>query len=187
MKILPRIKTICSKLGIGERLLFARYPYMHNPIQVKCMLDLAVETSNVEGSYVEVGCAYGASTVLLMKTFDTLGIDRPGFALDTFEGFTQSHSDYDIDILGKDPSLRGYFQNNSDAWMRATLRVSNIRNVEVVKTDATIFDFDRCGAIAFALLDVDLYSPIIDIFPKLYERLSPGGVIVCDDCAEHNL
>jgi predicted O-methyltransferase YrrM len=67
--------------------------------------------------------------------------------------------------------------------MRATLRVSGIDNVRVIKCDATEFNFDECGEISFALLDVDLYQPIADILPKLYSRLAPGGIIVVDDCA----
>ena len=36
--------------------------------------------------------------------------------------------------------------------------------------------------ISFALVDVDLYKPTAAALPKIWERLSPGGVIVVDDC-----
>jgi hypothetical protein len=32
------------------------------------------------------------------------------------------------------------------------------------------------------LIDVDLYKPISAILPKVYNELTPGGVIVVDDC-----
>ena len=54
--------------------------------------------------------------------------------------------------------------------------------VEIVKGDATKFDFDSIPKIAFALLDVDLYEPIANILPKLYDKLAPGGIVVVDDC-----
>jgi macrocin-O-methyltransferase TylF-like protien len=37
------------------------------------------------------------------------------------------------------------------------------------------------GPIAFALLDGDLYVPVAAILPKLYENLSPEGIILVDD------
>lgn len=94
-----------------------------------------------------------------------------------------SHAEYDIEHLGVDASLTKDFCSNSIEWMRATLEIASIQDVTVVKSDATQFDFDRCSPIALALLDVDLYQPIYDILPKLYKRLSSGGVIIVDDCA----
>ena len=33
-----------------------------------------------------------------------------------------------------------------------------------------------------ALLDVDLYRPILAVLDALYDRLPPGAIIVVDDC-----
>lgn len=182
MNLKKEIKTFCAKAGIWRKDLFGRWPYMHTPLQVAKLVELAVETRHIPGNYVEVGCAYGASTVLLMKTFDELSVARKGYALDTFDGFVESHASYDIETLGKNPSLRKSFRNNDQSWMRSSLDVSGIDNVEVIKMDATKFDYKRCGPIAYALLDVDIYLPIKDILPKLYDQLSDGGIIVVDDC-----
>ena len=46
-------------------------------------------------------------------------------------------------------------------------------------------DFSGIGPIAFALLDVDLYLPMAAILPKLYRAMSPGGLILVDDCMPH--
>ncbi len=182
MSLKKEIKTFCAKAGIWRRDLFSRWPYMHTPLQIAKLVDLAVSTRQIPGSFVEVGCAYGASTVLLMKTFNETGVARNGYALDTFEGFVESHANHDIEKLGKNPKLRKSFRNNDESWMKSSLDVSGIHNVEVIKMDATKFDYQRCGPVAFALLDVDLYQPIFEILPKLYEQLSDGGVIVVDDC-----
>jgi len=182
MNLKKAIKTFCAKAGFWRKDLFGRWPYMHTPLQVAKLVELAGETRKVPGNYVEVGCAYGASTVLLMKTFEEVGTARQGFALDTFEGFVESQATHDIEKLGKNPSLRKFFKNNDESWMRSSLEASGVKNVEVVKIDATKFDYRECGSVAFALLDVDIYQPIIDILPKLYRQLSAGGVIVVDDC-----
>ncbi|MEM7624098.1 MAG: TylF/MycF/NovP-related O-methyltransferase [Planctomycetota bacterium] len=50
------------------------------------------------------------------------------------------------------------------------------------QTDANIFDFASLAPVSFALLDFDLYRVTKNCLPQLYEQLSPGGVIVVDDC-----
>lgn len=182
MSLKKDIKTLLAKTGIWKKDLFGRWPYMHTPLQITKLVELAVETKGVSGCYVEVGCAYGASTVLLMKTFQETGTSRKGYALDTFDGFVESQANYDVETLGKNPKLRKSFKNNDQSWMLASLSASDIQDVDVIRGDATQFDYKKCGPIAFALLDVDIYQPIKDILPKLYNQLSDGGIIVVDDC-----
>ena len=130
-----------------------------------------------------MGCAYGATTVLMARTFRELQVERQGFALDTFRGFVESHANHDIVQLGKDKTLKKYFNKNDVSWLQASLKDSNINDFEIIKGDASIFDYSRCAPIAFALLDVDLFIPIYTVLPMLYENLSPGGLIIVDDCA----
>lgn len=176
------IKNLSARSGIFDALFFKKYHYMFSPGQIKTLLELVLESKDVRGSYVEVGCAFGATTVLLKKYMDELGLDRRCYALDTFSGFVDSHADHDINALGKNPELKKAFRRNSVDWLRATLRVGGVSGVHIVKGDATEFDFRTIPDIAFALLDVDLYKPISNILPKLYDRLAPGGLIVVDDC-----
>ena len=76
---------------------------------------------------------------------------------------------------------------NKQKWFDYSLEISGVRTVESIECDAAKFEFDRLGPIAFALLDVDLYLPMIDILPKLYRNLSAGGIILVDDCMRHEL
>jgi predicted O-methyltransferase YrrM len=46
------------------------------------------------------------------------------------------------------------------------------------------YDFQR--PISFCLLDVDLYQPTISALRKVWPMLSPGGIIVVDDCKPAN-
>jgi O-methyltransferase len=181
--MIKQLKTFLASIGIGNSAIFGRYPYMFTPIQIAKLIDLGREAAAVPGSYVEVGCAYGATTVLMMKLFEELGTKKQGFALDTFQGFVKDHSNYDIEKLGMDGSLVEHFTQNDPSWLKASLKLANIDCVDIVPGDATKFDFRRCGPISFALLDVDLFQPIYDILPKLYKEMSPGGIIVVDDCA----
>lgn len=52
----------------------------------------------------------------------------------------------------------------------------------VNRSDINKFDLTTIGPISFSLLDVDLYRPTHKALQELYEVLSPGGIIVVDDC-----
>lgn len=93
------------------------------------------------------------------------------------------HAKHDIEELGMERSLANHFTKNDPRWLKATLKAANIDCVDIVPGDATQFDFSKCGPISFALLDVDLFEPVLDILPKLYKEMSSGGIIVVDDCA----
>ena len=55
-------------------------------------------------------------------------------------------------------------------------------DVRALIADAAKFDYASLGPIAFCLLDVDLYIPTREALPKIYKQLSPGGVMIIDDC-----
>ena len=65
-----------------------------------------------------------------------------------------------------------------------SLQLAGITDVELIEADAATFDYAALKPIALCLLDVDLYLPIAAALPQLYAQLSPGGMIVVDDCAE---
>lgn len=180
-------KKMVASTGIFRKNFFSRYPYMFEPDQLYMLMQLLRRTKNVEGCYVEVGCAYGSTTILLKKYMDRLGIKRRCIALDTFEGFVKEHADYDINVLKKDASLKKIFSVNKKEWFIESLKVDNVTGVDVVAGDASLFDFGAIAPIAFCLIDVDLYKPIKTIMPKAYMNLSPGGIIVVDDCKPHPL
>ena len=57
-----------------------------------------------------------------------------------------------------------------------------VADVISIEADAARFDFSAAAPISFCLLDVDIYLPIAAALPKIYDALSRGGIIVCDDC-----
>lgn len=186
------IRTLCieasMRTGIFDRTIFSVYDYMFSPSQLVFLTQCLAETRHVPGCCVEVGCATGRTTAFLRKFMDESGITKDYFAIDTFSGFVPKHVDYEVDQRNKDGGVLGrYFVTNKKKWFDHSLETSGIRSVVSIESDATKFDFDRIGEIAFALLDIDLYLPMIDIMPKLYRNLSPGGIILVDDCMPHEL
>jgi O-methyltransferase len=175
-------KEASRRSGLYRDLFFAHYPYMQMPDQLVFLTACLEDTRDVEGVCVEVGCARGATTVFLNRYMGRRGIDRPYVAIDTFSGFVEDDVRYEIETRGKPSEIRSYFADNRVEWFEETVRYWRLRNVRVVRADATSFDFACLGGIAFALLDVDLYKATRAILPRLYERLGPGGIVVVDDC-----
>ncbi len=62
------------------------------------------------------------------------------------------------------------------------MRQNNITGICSIETDVNEYDLTTLGPLSFVLLDVDLYRPIRKALPELYQVLSPGGIMVVDDC-----
>jgi O-methyltransferase len=160
-----------------------RYRYMFSPSQLGFLCEQITRTSGVPGSILEVGCAFGATTVFLNRHIDTLGINVDYHAIDTFDGFTET------DISGEYARGRQYryetdFRENSKPWFDRTMRRNGVRRVTSFRGDAATFDYTTIAPFRFALVDVDLYRPVLAVLGAVYDLMSPGGTIVTDDCQE---
>ena len=177
------IKDVSLKMG-RNRQLFSLYPYMFSPAQLLFLTECINSVDDVPGCFVEVGCAYGATTIFLNKFMNDKGegARRDYYALDTFNSFVPEHADYEIRIRGKPTAIKKRFKENKKAWFENSMEVHDLHRVKAVEGDATKFDFAKVAPIAFCLIDVDLYLPIKDILPKVYSNTAPGGIIVIDDC-----
>jgi hypothetical protein len=58
-----------------------------------------------------------------------------------------------------------------------------VTRVRSIRADVNEFDLRSHGAISFCLLDVDLYRPTKKALGEIYSALSPGGMLVVDDCS----
>jgi O-methyltransferase len=177
------IKDISLKTG-RNRQLFSLYPYMFSPAQLIFLADCVRSVSNVPGSFVEVGCAYGATTVFLNKYMNDNAqlVERNYYAIDTFRSFVAEQADYEIQNRGKSPSIKKRFKENKKAWFDKSMAVHGVKRVKSIECDATQFDLSSVAPIAFCLIDVDLYIPIKDLLPKVFSAMSSGGIIIVDDC-----
>jgi hypothetical protein len=134
----------------------------------------------------ELGCANGLTSVFLNKYMTEQGIDKPYVAIDTFSGFVAEDVRYEVVNRGKQERLFKRFQVNSKKWYDKTMRTNGVTRVTSIQADVNMIDMRILGPLSFVLLDVDLYRPMKKCLPELYEQLSPGGIMVVDDCdAEH--
>ncbi len=181
------IKDAALHTGVYNQLLFTVYPYMYEPYQLVRLTEYLNSIQDVPGCVVEAGCAHGATTVFLTKFMHAAGMRRDYYAIDTFSGFVDEHSEYEIMNRGKPAHIREIFAENKQAWFDKSMALHNVKDVTSIACDVTKFDFAAIAPIAFCLLDVDLYQPIRHALPKIFGAMSPGGIIVVDDCQPANL
>ena len=191
------IRTVLTKLQIGTRELlfhsplkryfFPKYLYNHTPPQLCFLCQCVEETRSVAGSIAEVGCANGLTTVFLNRYMNSQGIEKPYYAIDTFSGFVTEDINFEVENRGKQRHLFKRFEVNKKKWYDATMRWNNVDRVRSVEADVNKYDLTTLGPLSFALLDVDLYRPIKKSLPELYSILTPGGVIVVDDCDSQHI
>ncbi len=160
-----------------------RYRFMFSPSQLCFLCEQITNTAEIPGSILEVGCAFGATTVFLNRHIDTLGLDVDYYTIDTFAGFTADDISYEH-AQGRHYRYDKEFRGNSQPWFDRTMRRNGIRRVRSFRADATTFDYTRIAPFRFVLVDVDLYRPVLAVLENIYELVSPGGTIVIDDCQE---
>ena len=81
--------------------------------------------------------------------------------------------------------MANHFILNRREWVSHSLAQAGVPEIELVEGDAALHNYADGDGISFCLVDVDLYQPIKAILPKVYAELSPGGIIVVDDCMPH--
>jgi O-methyltransferase len=163
-----------------RKLFSHEYLYMFTPTQLGFLCDQVTGTAAVPGSILEVGCAFGATTVFLNRHIDSLGLDVNYYAIDTFRGFTAEDISYERQV-GRDYRYNE-FRANSKATFDRTMHGNGIERVTSFRADASNFDYSELAPFRLVLVDVDLYQPVLAVLNSIYDLMSPGGVIVTDDC-----
>jgi O-methyltransferase len=165
-----------------RRCFFPRFDYMMTAPQLCFLCQMVERTRDIPGAMVEVGCAEGATTLFLNKYMEARGIQKNYYCIDTFAGFVAEDISHEVSNRGKEKRFYEIFGVNKKKWFDKTMKENGIVSVVTEEADVNQYDFSRIGNIAFALLDVDLYRPIRSGLRGLFCHLSPGGVIIVDDC-----
>jgi O-methyltransferase len=161
-----------------------RWRYNFSVPQLVFLCDCIEKLREIPGSIVEIGCAIGSTSLFLKKFMDAKEIEKNYICIDTFKGFLEEHIEYEARHRDKDAQFykTSIFRLNKKEWLEETMRLNGVGRVQVIEADASEFDYSKLGAISFSLLDVDLYLPTSKSLPILYECITPGGMIVVDDC-----
>jgi O-methyltransferase len=161
---------------------FVKYPYMNPPSELM-ELTRQLLSVNSTGSVVEVGCNQGWTTCFLVEALMEQGLKRDYVCIDTFTGFTPADAEVEYKSRGKAAgTYDDNFLINHPKWLKASLQRFGYSSVSVHKADATTFNYQALGKIAFALIDLDLYRPVRESLKRIIPHIVKGGMVVVDDC-----
>jgi O-methyltransferase len=151
--------------------------------RLRSLWDLAnsIVRDRIAGAFVECGCWNGGSGALLARV--AMADGRTTWLFDSFEGLP-TPSAIDATVAGE-VGARGDF-TGSEARVRSVLGLAGVptAGVQIVKGwfKDTLSEA-QTGPIALLHVDVDLYDSTIDVLDALYDRVTPGGIVVFDDYA----
>jgi O-methyltransferase len=135
----------------------------------------------VDGDVVELGCNIGTTSIYLRKMLDAFGSRKQLHVYDSWQGLPDKHRN----DVAADRS-----RSFEKGWCR-TSRASLVESFEarglalpVIHSGwfADIPDDEYPDPICFAFFDGDFYTSIRDSFAKTFHKMTPGGVVIVDDC-----
>ena len=186
----PKLRKLIKEIEFYSplrRYFFPSYVYNFTPPQLCFLCQCIEDTKHIKGAIAEVGCAAGSTTVFLNRYMDAQNIEKTYYAIDTFSGFVSDDIDFEVANRGKARKLFTAFQVNKKKWFDGTMQQNKIARVCSIEADVNEFDLTTIGPLSFALLDVDLYRPTKKALRELYGVLTPGGMMVVDDCDSSNI
>jgi len=168
--------------GYFRKWWYPRYQFQYFPRQLCFLANCIDRTSKVDGAILEIGCGHGLTTTFLYEYMIDSAIAKDYFCVDTFSGFTSANISIERS-RGKSHKYESMFKENNVEWFRESLRQRHITDIKVIEGDICTLDPGLLPhSVAFCLLDVDLYQPVKIGLERVYPRLSPGGMVVVDDC-----
>lgn len=145
-------------------------------------LTSAVE-DGVPGGFAECGVWRGGACIMAAATLATLGVDRPVWVCDSFQGVPPPSAPED----GKANLHRFPQLSVSAAAVKANFERYGLMSDRVQFVEGWFADSlpGPVGDLAVLRCDGDLYSSTRDILTGLYDRVQPGGFVIVDDYGWH--
>ena len=144
----------------------------------------------LHGSVLELGCHSGATSILLSNfrsLYEPYNNSREFHLFDTFTGFPENQSDYDLDqplfSFGLEENYKEHLENIisfQNTIQRNSARSSNIEvhAGNVRKTFPAFKEQNPHTLIALALVDLDQFSITKFAIENLQSLLRPGSLVV---------
>lgn len=148
-----------------------------------------VQEQEIPGDLVELGVARGGCAALMMLALGDAGPQRRVWLFDSFEGLPQpSEEDFEGGVTGwhirplPAGSCRGTYEQVE--WLLFDKFRLSRESVTLVKgwfQDTLPATAGALGVISVLRIDADWYESVKISLDTLYDRVSPGGVVLIDD------
>jgi O-methyltransferase len=146
--------------------------------QIRVILSLleCIINNNIPGDVVEFGCFVGESSKYLRMLLDHKLSDKRLYVYDSFEGLP-ALSDYEKNTNWKPGTLK-----TSEDVLIQNFEQNGLKAPEITKGWFKDIPNDKIPkSISFAFLDGDFYESIYDSLEKIFNKLSPGSMVVFHD------
>ncbi len=135
------------------------------------------QARGVAGQFVELGVFKGHTTIFLAEYLDFAAWEKRWYLYDTFEGIPDDQLD-----PGWADSNKAAYNPSTFSFEETRDRFTAFPNIEVIKGRVPeILAETSPDRIAFLHMDLNNSAAEIAALEALFERISPGGIIVFDD------
>jgi O-methyltransferase len=146
--------------------------------QYRCfeLWDLLGQVRHLPGALLEVGVWRGRMGALIAARAAQLGIERPVYLCDTFEGVAKAGAQ-DTTYEG------GEHADTSEAVVQELLRSLSLSRVTIVKGifPESAAETMKDERFSFVHIDVDVYQSAKDVLAYCWPRMPVGAMVVFDD------
>ncbi len=143
------------------------------------LFSMACATSHLPGDTAECGVFDGGSSFLMCVANADKSGDFRHHVFDSFEGLSAP------DVVDYPDDVTAYKWHKHDLSVPLSQVQANLNRFSFVEYyKGWIPDrFEEVAGRSFSFvhIDVDLYQPTYDSIAFFYERLVPGGILLCDD------
>jgi hypothetical protein len=183
------VAALRGKVTLLAKKALAPILYRHRPIglsagKLRLYLDAIHRTRELSGAVVEIGCNVCGTSSLGRQMLRKQGSDRRYVCVDTFAGFVEEQHADDVE-RGNPGSKAGAFGASDIHLARRVLKLHGAADVELIEADICRLDPEELPVeISVVAVSLKNYQPIYAALEKIWPRMSPGGVVLVDDCGE---
>lgn len=175
------VRGVASALYESVRMFMLGAPTTLVPFEYRnVLLQMVSRAMVVPGDILEVGVYRGGTLYRIADHVNRYHLQEFGprsvIGIDTFEGHPFINEN-------KDPGhhFKGLFSDTShDEVVRSLNRFPFVRIIKG-ECSAAFAELPASQQFCLANLDVDIYESYVRCIEYVYPRLSPGGIIVCDE------
>ncbi len=174
------LEFLWSKIGPAQnrtKVPFVRFQNLYQRI-------LEVQNAGLEGDLVEVGVWKGGCVALMGFMAEKEGRGRRVWAFDSFHGMSKSVPEIDGELsTHPDVQLHNYDFNDFRHTCFDLLELDEATiNICPGWVENTLPVLGRViDKISVLRIDVDWWEPTRDVLEHLYDKVVPGGFVICDD------
>ena len=141
--------------------------------------------NNIKGAFVEAGVWRGGACIFARALMDHLEINEPVYVCDSFQGFPIPMDIHDVkDAHFHIPELSVSLNTVKENFGYFPIE-GKVKYIKGLFKDTMPKLKDKIKTISILRVDADMYEGTMQVLENLYDKVSVGGYVICDDyCME---